>query len=102
MLAPLSGAWTGAQISGYLHDAGWGAEHGCPGARLADTGIDNITAESHPTSVVDGVLVESEDLANFWHKLDDFEGTQYQAEITTARLVKGEYCRCVLYTVLAG
>jgi hypothetical protein len=102
VLAPLSGAWTGAQISGYLHDAGWGAEHGCPGARLADTGIDNITAESHPTSVVDGVLVESEDLADFWHKLDDFEGTQYQAEITTARLVKGEYCRCVVYTVLAG
>ena len=35
-------------------------------------------------------------------ELDDSEGTEYQAEITTAHLVTGEYRRCVVYTVLAG
>ena len=101
VLAPLSGAWTEAQISGSLHDAGWGAAHGCPGARLLDKPIDKTSADSHPTSLVKGVLFESQDLADFWQKLDDFEGIDYQAEVTTARLVTGEYCRCVVYTVLA-
>ena len=101
-MAPLSGAWTEAQISGSLHDAGWGAAHGCPGARLLDNDIDKITADSYPTSVVKGVLFESTDLADFWQKLDDLEGIDYQAEVTTARLVTGEYRRCVVYTVLEG
>jgi hypothetical protein len=48
------------------------------------------------------VLFESEGLADFWQVLDDFESTEYQAEITRARLVTGEYRRCVVYTVLAG
>ena len=102
VLAPLSGAWTEAQISGSLHDAGWDAAHGRLGAQLANNDIDKIIADSHPTSVVKDVLFESKDLADFWQKLDDFEGAKYQAEITTARLVTGEYRRCVVYTVLAG
>ena len=102
VLAPLSGAWTQAQILGTLHDAGWGAAHGCPGARLVDKDLDKITADSHPARIVKGVLLESTDLVNFWQKLDDFEGTEYQAEITTAHLVTGEYRRCVVYTVLDG
>ena len=101
VLAPLSGAWTEAQISGSLHDAGWSATHGYPGARLLDNDIDKITADSFPSSVVKGVLFESADLADFWQKLDDFEGTEYQAEITMAHLVTGEYRLCVVYTVLA-
>jgi hypothetical protein len=60
-----------------------------------------MTADSHPTSVVNGVLLESEDLADFWRKLDDFEGIDYRAEVTTVRLVTGEYRRYVVYTVLA-
>ena len=102
VLAPPSGAWTETQISGSLHDAGWGAAHGCLGARLFDNDIEKITPDSHPTSVIKGVLFESANLADFWQKLDDFEGTEYQAEITTAHLVTGEYRRCVVYTVLAG
>ena len=101
VLAPLTGAWTEAQISGSLHDAAWGATHGCPGARLLDNDIDKITADSFPRSVVKGVLFESADLADFWQKLDDFEGIEYQAEITMAHLVTGEYRLCVVYTVLA-
>ena len=102
VLASLSGAWTEAQISGSLHDAGWGAAHGCPGARLLDNDIDKITPDPHPTSVIKGALFESADLADFWQKLDDFEGTEYQAEITAAHLVTGEYRRCVVYTLRAG
>ena len=60
-----------------------------------------MTADSHPTSVVNGVLFEPEDLADFWRKLDDFEGIDYRAEVTTVRLVTGEYRRYVVYTVLA-
>ena len=102
VLAPLSGAWTEAQISGSLHNASWGAAHGCPGARLTDNDIDKMTADSHPTSVVNGVLFESNDLADFWQKLVDFEGIDYRSEVTTARLVTGGYRRCVVYNVLAG
>ena len=102
VVAPLSGAWTEAEISGSLHDAGWGAAPGCPGARLVDNDIDKITPDSHPTSIVKGVLFESADLADFWQKLDDFEGTEYQAEITTAHVVTAECRHCVVYTVLAG
>jgi len=102
VLTSLSGAWTEAQISGSLHDAGWGAAHGCPGARLLDNDIDKMAADSYPTDAVKGVLFESTDLADYWQTLDDFEGTEYQAEITTAHLVTGEYRRCVVYTVLAG
>ena len=58
VFALLSGAWTEAQISGALHNAGWGAAHGCQGARLTDNDIDRMTADSHPTSVVNGVLFE--------------------------------------------
>jgi gamma-glutamylcyclotransferase (GGCT)/AIG2-like uncharacterized protein YtfP len=101
VLAPLSGAWTEANISGSLHDVSWGAAHGCPGARLADNDS-STAADSHPTCVVNGVVFDSEELAEFWQTLDDFEGTEYQAEITTARLVTGEHRRCVVYTVLAG
>ena len=101
VLALLSEAWTEAQISGSLNDAGWGAAHGCRGARLVDNDIDKITANSHATSVVNGVLFEPEDLADFWRKLDDFEGIDYRAEVTTARLVTGEYRRYVVYTFLA-
>ena len=101
-LAPLPGAWTEAQISGSLHDAGWGAAHGCRGSRLTDNDIDKMTANSHPTSVVNGVLFESNDLADFWQKLVDFEGIDYRSEVTTARLVTGGYRRCVVYNVFAG
>ena len=79
-----------------------GVPHTAVRARLVDNDIDKITPDSHPTSVVKGVLFESADLADFWQTLDDFEGTEYQAEITTAHLVTGEYRRCVVYTVLAG
>ena len=58
VLVPLSGACTEAQISGSLLYAGWGAAHGCPGARLTDNDIDNITEDSHLTSVVKGALFE--------------------------------------------
>ena len=58
VLAPHSGACTEAQISGSLLYAGWGAAHGCPGARLTDNDIDNITEDSHLTSVVKGALFE--------------------------------------------
>ena len=65
VLAPLSGAWTEAQISGSLNDAGCGAAHGYQGARLVDNDIDKITANSHATSVVKCVLLKSNDLADF-------------------------------------
>ena len=64
-LAPLPGAWTEAQISGSLNDAGCGAAHGYQGARLVDNDIDKITANSHATSVVKCVLLKSNDVADF-------------------------------------
>ena len=70
----------GAHISASLHDAGWGTAHGFPGALLANNNHIGDVA-SHSASVVNGVLFESEDLAHFWRTLDDFEGTDSQAEV---------------------
>ena len=87
---------------GSLHNAGWGAAHCCPGARLADIDIEKITIGPYLTGVVNGVLLETTDVAEFWQTLDNFEGIEYHAEITPARLVTGEYRRRVAYNALTG
>ena len=88
----------GAHISASLHGAGWGTAHGFPGARLANNDNHIGDVASHSASVVNGVLFESEDLAHFWRTLDDFEGTDSQAEVATAFLVTGGFRRCVVNT----
>lgn len=65
-LADISGTWRDGWVEGVLHDRGWGAAQGFPGLRLERGGP---RVEVH--------VLESNDLAQYWDRLDDFEGEAY-------------------------
>ncbi|MEO1658528.1 MAG: gamma-glutamylcyclotransferase family protein [Pseudomonadota bacterium] len=67
VLAQLEGRWLRGVVRGRLIEAGWGAEHGCPGMR-PDANGDEI--EVH--------LFESAELPQHWRRLDAFEGPGYE------------------------
>ncbi|WP_241575632.1 gamma-glutamylcyclotransferase family protein [Rosenbergiella nectarea] len=54
-------------VEGTLEQKGWGAEMGYPGIVLDNSG-----------NRVSGFLFSSENLANNWKILDDFEGEEYE------------------------
>ena len=53
-------------VEGALHDQGWGAAQGFPGIRLERGGP---RVEVH--------VLESNELAQHWDRLDEFEGEEY-------------------------
>ena len=65
-LADIPGAWREGWVEGVLHDRGWGAAQGFPGIRMERGGP---RVEVH--------VLESNDLAQHWDRLDDFEGEEY-------------------------
>ncbi len=66
-LAALQGHWRQGTVTGHLHDAGWGAAHGCPGLVPGEDG-----------SPIPVHLFESQDLPEHWARLDAFEGSGYR------------------------
>jgi gamma-glutamylcyclotransferase (GGCT)/AIG2-like uncharacterized protein YtfP len=66
ILKPLNGTWIDGEVFGSLEHAGWGADVGFPGIRLAAAG-----------NIVPVKLFTSEYLPAFWSALDDFEGAEY-------------------------
>ena len=67
ILENIGGTWKNASVEGSLQERGWGAEMGYPGIVLDQSG-----------NRVSGYLFCSENLAQHWHTLDDFEGEEYQ------------------------
>lgn len=67
VLADLDGEWEPASVKGRLVQEGWGWEHGYP-AISVDT----------DDGRVDGLLFSSEQLADHWARLDEFEGIGYE------------------------
>ncbi|WP_241572433.1 gamma-glutamylcyclotransferase family protein [Rosenbergiella nectarea] len=63
----IGGTWLNGSVEGTLDQKGWGAEMGYPGKVLDNSG-----------NRVSGVLFYSENLANNWKILDDFEGEEYE------------------------
>jgi gamma-glutamylcyclotransferase (GGCT)/AIG2-like uncharacterized protein YtfP len=80
ILKPLNGTWIDGQVYGYLEQAGWGAEVGFPGIRLATAG-----------DIVPVRLFTSENLPAFWNTLDDFEGAEYVRVPCRVRTEFGEF-----------
>ena len=77
-LADLVGDWSVGTVRGNLMDEGWGAALGCPGIVLDTSG-----------GTVDVHVFESADLADFWPKLDAFEGEGYQRVVVQVETADG-------------
>ncbi|MEL7464600.1 MAG: gamma-glutamylcyclotransferase family protein [Pseudomonadota bacterium] len=74
----LNGVWSKGRIRGKLIAEGWGADHGCPGIRLAE---DGEAVEAH--------IFTSRDLPDHWPRLDEFEGAEYRRTATMAETEDG-------------
>lgn len=66
-IADITGTWWRGWVEGVLHNEGWGSTCGFPGIRLKTGG-----------PRVDVYVLESEELDKHWHRLDEFEGSEYQ------------------------
>lgn len=67
ILENIGGSWQEGNVGGSLQEKGWGAEMGYPGIVLDGSG-----------NRVSGFLFTSENLANNWLLLDEFEGDEYE------------------------
>lgn len=67
VISHIQGTWEPAKVKGKLHEQGWGAALGYPAIEPCES------AES-----VEGWVLCSEQLAQNWQLLDEFEGTGYQ------------------------
>jgi len=88
ILADFGGTWEKATITGNLKQQGWGAEMGYPGIVLSET-----------DEIVEGFLFSSENLANNWSTLDEFEGEGYERLLTQAKTENGDLVQAYVYTL---
>lgn len=86
MLADVPGRWEPATVTGTQHPEGWGAAAGYPGIVLHDDG-----------DAVHGLVFSSDELANHWARLDEFEGDGYERVITKTRLADGSVVDAFIY-----
>ena len=75
VLAAIGGKWEVGTVIGTLREEGWGAAMGFPGIQLGEAGGE-----------VRGFLFTSENLAEHWAALDEFEGASYERVLTTVKL----------------
>ena len=77
-LASLEGRWIPAIVRGDLVRQGWAAEAGYPALVLNPHG-----------APIEVQVFESADLPAHWHRLDDFEGTEYRRVVATVETDNG-------------
>lgn len=78
-LAMLEGHWCSGTVRGERKEAGWGNALGFPGLVLDPAG-----------PLIDVYLFESQDLAQHWPRLDDFEGPGYRRVVVRVNTESGE------------
>lgn len=86
VLTEIGGSWKTATVIGTLRDEGWGAELGYPGINLDENGEE-----------VEGFLFISQNLANHWSDLDEFEGEAYKRVLTKVKLEDGSLVDAHIY-----
>ena len=86
VLADIPGQWEPATVTGTLLQEGWGAAVGYPGIVLDERGGE-----------VKGFLFSSERLAEYWTRLDEFEGEGYERVLTTVRRKDGTAVDAYIY-----
>ncbi len=65
ILAPIPGRWSRASVRGELKTHGWGAQQGFPALSLTSQ-----------TVLIEGYVLESAALKQWWSTLDAFEGEE--------------------------
>lgn len=88
ILERIRGSWEEASVIGTLHPEGWGAEVGYPGITLEESG-----------NRVEGFLFSSDDLADYWSELDEFEGKAYARVLTTVQIKNGTCANAYIYVL---
>lgn len=86
LLADVPGEWEPATVNGTLFPEGWGAAAGYPGIVLDARGGE-----------VRGFVFSSENLAEHWARLDEFEGEGYERVLTTVKLEDGTSVEAYIY-----
>ena len=81
ILENMGGTWATAYVHGELHAKGWGADLGFPGIVLNEN-----------ASAVQGFVFFSENLAQHWAILDEFEGEGYVRSPVQATLIETGEC----------
>ena len=67
VLESIPGSWEAATLKGTLLQEGWGAAMGCPGIVPTENGDE-----------VEGFVLSSDHLSDYWPMLDELEGEGYQ------------------------
>ena len=91
VLAGVPGTWASATVHGKLVDGGWGAELGYPGIVPSQAGEFD--------EVVTGFVFSSSELQAHWHRLDEFEGSDYARVPIQATLEDGQVVNAQTYAL---
>ncbi|AOT08585.1 gamma-glutamylcyclotransferase family protein [Pseudoalteromonas luteoviolacea] len=89
VLKPLAGDFETGWVKGKLYEQGWGAAMGYPGIELDAQG-----------EWVQGFLFYSEQLTDYLHVLDGFEGLEYKREVCEVKKASGDMCIAYIYTLV--
>lgn len=88
ILQNIGGSWEEATVTGVLHQKGWGSQMGFPGIIIDKKG-----------SKIKGFLFSSNKISQYWHKLDEFEGTAYERILITVEIQNGMQLDAYIYTL---
>lgn len=88
VLEEIGGSWQSASVIGRLYQEGWGSQMGYPGMVLDETG-----------EAINGFLFSSDNLADHWESLDEFEGEDYKRISTMAKLSDGSNAETFVYVL---
>jgi len=91
LLEQIGGSWQAATVVGTLRPEGWGADQAYPALTLDERGMR-----------VSGFVFSSEQLAQHWQRLDEFEGDDYERVLTTATLDDGSTVAAYVYVLNRG
>jgi gamma-glutamylcyclotransferase (GGCT)/AIG2-like uncharacterized protein YtfP len=91
LLEEIGGTWQAASVVGTLLPEGWATGQGYPTLTLDERGAE-----------VKGFVFSSEQLAQHWQKLDEFEGEDYERALTAARLEDGRTIETHVYVLNRG
>ena len=88
ILRPLEGSWSKGWVKGHLYEEGWGAAMGYP-AIVLDSEADKV----------EGFLLQSDRLADFWKELDAFEGEAYERKLVKVELTDKTQWDAYIYSL---
>lgn len=88
VLENVPGAWEVATLKGKLLDEGWGADLGCPGIVPSKDGEE-----------VEGHLLTSARLSEYWAILDEFEGSGYKRVPVRVKVKSGAMLEAYVYAL---